>query len=488
MPSTSLKRVPAAIIRIAICFVVFLIVSESWAARTPAPAPAAAATATAAPSPFANSQTSPPPNYKGPLFKLSYAYPKTVPTPAMPWRDTLNGQPISKDTAGAYANALRAAVSADVQVLVGNYPAWNAAKRGRYNQPWLSPIRDPIHGIFSATQTPGSLFNDPTLKVNSVNNFAAVYYNATASVTLGRFWGTTAMTPNLTTAAAQFPDGSLIIKLAFTQITGAQWPVMGESPSWSIFSTWFDDNGNQASTNTLFPVQLMQIDVIVKDSQAAPKTGWVFTTLVYDNRLAGSFWDRMIPLGAMWGNDPDVKSSDKPGTLAPLNETWINPASPAYSRATLGWGGRLSGPNDGAVAAPGQYIDPATGQNGTVPVANSSCMSCHSPAQWQAQSFLLPGTMNSSNIYYMAVPSSPEWMRWFQDRPGTEPMDTNSFALDYDMMFGFKALPAWAAATQQPLNNLHLFMRPGDMLKRQRPAKITERKYNGLPIESDKAK
>jgi hypothetical protein len=405
----------------------------------------------------------------------------------MPWRDTLNGQPISKDTAGAYANALRAAVSADVQVLVANYPAWNAAKRGWYNQPWLSQIREPIHGMFSATQTPGCLFNDPALTVNSVNNFAAVYYNATAAVGLGHFWGATAMTPNLTTAAAQFPDGSLIIKLAFTQITAAQWPVMGESPSWTIFSTWFDDNGNQACNNTLFPVQLMQIDVIVKDSKAAPKTGWVFTTLVYDNRLPGTFWDRMVPLGAMWGNDPDVESSDQPGTRAPLNETWINPASPAYSQATLGWGGRLSGPNDGAVTAALQYIDPSTGKLGTVPVANSSCMSCHSPAEWPFQSFLLPGYANSSG-YHMTAPGSSDWLRWFQDRPGTQAMDNGSIALDYDMMFAFKALPAWAAATNQPLNNLHLFMRPADMLKRPRVPKVTERQYNGLPFNSDKPK
>jgi len=79
-------------------------------------------------------------------------------------------------------------------------------------------------------------------------------------------------------------------------------------------------------------------------------------------------------------------------------------------------------------------------------------------------------------------------MRWFQDRPGTQPMDNNSIALDYDMMFAFKALPAWAAATQQPLNNLHLFMRPGDLLKKQRPSTISQRKYNGLPLESDKPK
>jgi len=473
MPPLCLQRVPFAVLRSAVCLLAVVLSSVSLAADNP----------------FANSQTPPPPNYKGPLFQLSYAYPKSVPPPPMPWRATLGGQPISMDTASAYTNALRDAVAADMQALVANYASWNAAKRGWYNQPWLSAIREPIHGMFRATNTDGSLFNDPALKLKFVNNFAAVYYNSTAAVTLGRFWGPTAQTPTLTTAAAQFAEGSLIVKLAFTEVTAADWPVMDGSPSWSIFSKWMDPNsGAPAGTNTMFNVQLMQIDVIVKDTQAAPKTGWVFTTLVYDNRVQGSFWDRMIPLGAMWGNDPDVNSPVQPGTRAPLKETWINSASPAYSQATLGWGGRLSGPNDQAVQAAGEYIDPGTGKPGTVPVANSSCMSCHSPAQWQFQSFLLPGHVNNSG-YFMATPGSPEWFRWFQDRPGTQPMDAGSIALDYDMMFAFKALPAWAQSTQKPLDNLRLFMRPSDMLsQKKQAAPVMERNYNGLPFNADKPK
>lgn len=436
--------------------------------------------------PFANSQTALPPGYTGPKFQLSHAYPKTLPQPPAPtpWSDTLKGQPISKATAGAYADALRQSVAADMQLLVSKYPAWDAGARGWYNQPWLSSIRDPIHGMFAATSTEASLFNDPSLKVGFVNNFAAVYYNTTAAVTLGGFWGPSAMKPVLTTKAAQFAEGSVIVKLAFTEVSGKDWPVMGESPSWSIYSTWTDQNtGNPASNNSMFNVQLMQIDVIVKDSKASPKTGWVFTTLVYDNRIKGDFWERMIPLGAMWGNDPDVNSTAQPA--APLNETWINPASPAYATATLGWGGRLSGPNDQAVQSAGSYIDPATGKPGTVPVANSSCMSCHSPAQWQFQSFLMPGKIAGNN-YYMAVPGSPDWFRWFQDRPGTEPMDEGSIALDYDMMFAFKALPYWAKATQNQLENLRLFTRPAELLQLKQSTKVMGRSYNGLPFKPAK--
>jgi hypothetical protein len=68
-------------------------------------------------------------------------------------------------------------------------------------------------------------------------------------------------------------------------------------------------------------------------------------------------------------------------------------------------------------------------------------------------------------------------------------MDAGSIALDYDMMFAFKALPLWANATQQHLNNLQLFMRPSDLLKKKQKAnKLIPRNYNGLPFKYDKPK
>lgn len=448
-----------------------------------------AESAMAAVDPFANSQVALPPGYVGPSFSLSHNYPKSISTPVvMPWQATLKGLPISKNTAPAYAMALKEAVSADINVLVNDYPNWNAEQRGWFNQPWLSASRDPIHGMFSATVTDASLFNDPALKVKQVPNFAAVYYNATAAVTLGKFWGATAMKPNLITNAAQFPEGSLIVKLAFTQVRADEWPVMSGSPSWSIYKQWVDQTtGAPAAASTLFNVQLMQIDIIVKDSQAAPKTGWVFSTLVYDNRIQGDTWRRMVPLGAMWGNDPTVKSSVQPGLRAALEETWINDDAPAYSLATLGWGGRLSGPNDQAVQGPGSYFNAGSKTPGTVPVANSSCMSCHSPAQWQNKSFLMPGVLTAQGNYIMATPGSAQWMRWFQNRPGTKAMDRGAVALDYDMMFSFKALKSWAKATGAPVGNEKLFLRPSDrLLLQQQIGTPVEQGYNGLPLKSSK--
>jgi hypothetical protein len=140
-----------------------------------------------------------------------------------------------------------------------------------------------------------------------------------------------------------------------------------------------------------------------------------------------------------------------------LNENWINPAAPLYSTQTLGWGGRLSGPNDGA------RNDIQVGKTVLKNAPDSSCMSCHSPAEWQPKlhkmvSFLLPSFRNPkpgppfkpcpdgkpSDPYICSpAPGSADWFRWFQDRKGDRPFDPGSVATDFDMVFAFKTLPMW---------------------------------------------
>ena len=136
------------------------------------------------------------------------------------------------------------------------------------------------------------------------------------------------------------------------------------------------------------PLRLLQFDIIVKDPVAAPQTGWVFTTFVYDRAAAGSgAWDKLVALGAMWGNDPQLTNT--PSGLGPerrLSETWINPSAPAYARQTLGWGGRLSGPIDVSRRHNVLLTD------GTLlpEKAASSCLSCHGTAQFPWVANLYP--------------------------------------------------------------------------------------------------
>jgi hypothetical protein len=435
------------------------------------------------PNPFASSSTAPPAGYKGPLFQLSYHYPTSAPPPPIggfPWTKTLNGQPISQKNAAAYVAALKAYITPNIKTLLYDYARWNPAQAGWYNQPWLANLQDPIHGSYV-----GSQFGPNTLpgQTQPLTTFVITYYDQRAGASLGRVWGATAMKPNFANNAAQFDEGSVIVKMALNNLDGTQWPAMQGAAQMQLYT---DPTGNYG-TNQLFQASFFQCDIVVKDSIASPKTQWVYSTLIFDNNQSGSdAWSNMIPLGAMWGNDPLVTDPANPVALL---ETWMNPTvvnESSYAIATLGWGGRLSGPNDGAVAAPG-YVNGITAN-----VAASACMSCHSAAEFPMKSFLLPTpiteeaqdqppapfAVNGALVLY--PPSSPQWDRWYQDRNGYTPMDGAATALDYDMVYAFKSLPAWAEATNQPAAlRLPALLRAADAKRRGFHANGLL--YNGLP-------
>ncbi|MFC5570989.1 hypothetical protein ACFPN1_13055 [Lysobacter yangpyeongensis] len=443
-----------------------------------------AATTTA--TPYAPPTVGTPAGYRG--FAGSYAYPAETPPPppgGYPWTQSLKGQPITPQTAGAYVDLLKQYIGDDMVRLLsdprmeGQPSAWDPAKLGWYNQPWLAPIRDGIHGTYMGSSCFSPvLFPKSGLK-SPFTTYVLVFYNDVAGRSLQRVWGSTSMSPDLSNNMPQFDEGSIIVKAAFSTADAATWPPMQGALPWTIYTPAFDcDSQSFASTPSQFAVNFFQFDIIVKDSQAAPKTGWVFSTLTFDNSVAastgtpaGDAWQRMVPLGAMWGNDPQAtKAGD------PLLENWINPAAPLYATETLGWGGRLSGPNDGAQQNPPYVIctgagcdpkatckDPSTCKLvdvGGPNLAMSSCMSCHGVSQYAMASFLLPTPLAKISATGQPVPASSQgnlvffeegsadWMRWFQSRPGTQPQDPNNrqvlAAADYAMNFPFKSLQYWA--------------------------------------------
>ncbi|GMU05727.1 hypothetical protein [Corallococcus caeni] len=428
--------------------------------------------------PFADNNGNIPPSsqYQGPLFSLSHDYPQSPVAPPAnpPWIAALKGQPISKANALAYVNALKAYIAPSMQTLLYNYPQWDAAKAGWYNEPWLASIRESIHGTYVGSEFPAATFAASGLKVD-MTTYVLTYYDKVAAYALGQVWGKTAMNPTLTNTSAQFPEGSIVIKVALTSALAKDWPVMQGATLWPVYVP--PPNGPSNAPPQVMNASVMQFDIIVKDTQTAPKTGWVFSTLVYDMRVPGSAWDKMIPLGAMWGDDPNVNSTQNPG--APLQETVINPAAPEYSTATLGWGGRLSGPNDGAV------VDPAIVNGKLVRnVQASSCMSCHSVAEWPMKTFLLPTTTMpptvggpDKNALVLEQPGSQAWMKWFQDNPGNVPLDPGTVPMDFDMVFAFKSLPAWQAATQG--NSGMKAFEALDAVRGQTPVNPRDLKYNG---------
>lgn len=184
---------------------------------------------------------------------------------------------------------VRQAITADMLALLGDNrlrqdtAGWDPAKRGWYNEPWLANLRDGIHGTYTgSTCFSPVLFPKSGLKA-PFTTYVLVFYNQLAGYSLGNVWGKSALSPDLLDNAAQYPEGSIIVKAAFSSVDASVWAPMAGALPWTIYTPAFDCATNtQSKTASLFPVQFFQFDIIVKDSVAAPKTSWAFSTLVYD--------------------------------------------------------------------------------------------------------------------------------------------------------------------------------------------------------------
>ncbi|MFC5458417.1 hypothetical protein [Massilia niabensis] len=423
--------------------------------------------AVAAPDPYRDHHGRVPSGYTGALFKLSHDYPAGLPAPAMPWRSAAGNRPLDPGNAAAYTAALKESVARDMVALLANDGRWNAAERGWYNDPWLGAQREPLHGMLVGIERVDSnLFPKSGLR-KPFTTYVITYYNRIGAQTIGRIWAGNPHAPQLAGGATQYAEGAVTVKLAFTTAGPAEWPAMQGALGWPIAMTANATTGH-FDRPAISRGYLMQVDIAVKDTQSSPQTGWVFTTFVYDKDARPGphgVWDRMVPLGAQWGNDPSVNSALHPG--AALRETWINPKAPLYATETLGWGGRLSGPNDHGVN------DISVASQGTRRLIrnapNSSCLGCHGSSQWNAAnpgkgmaSFMMPlappepGAAPNAGAPYLNSPrpGSAEWLRWFQNRAGNVPMDAGSIAGDYDLALTFRVLPAWHAATTGKVHTL----------------------------------
>lgn len=400
--------------------------------------------------------------YDGPLWRFNHDYPKTQPKADQPWQKVLHGKPLTKDNAHAYIEALKEAVAKDMRVMVTRPKAWNATEHNWYSMPWAGDEvekagwegREAIYGTYTGQILPASTYAESGLKVD-IRNYATIYYNDVAAYTLHRVWqkcrpGQGTCVPTLDNNAAQFGEGSLVVKSAGVNASGEQWPVMQGAAKWQIYRPPFDLHGTiPGKPPVVSDIYVGIFDIIVKDSVAAPETGWVFTTLVYDKNVPGKdAWDKMVPLGAMWGNDPNVNSARHPGQ--PLLETYINPAAPAYAKVTLGYGGRMSGPFDIAVKT---NVDVDGKIVAKLP--SSSCLSCHGtasfhPGSYQALTFFYPVQMPLTTPWHMYTPGSNEWNEWFRNRPGTVPQskEPGAVALDYST-FMEAALMNYAAVESE---------------------------------------
>lgn len=386
------KRSVIAILAGALAFIVLVGSEQGYAQQTPQR--------------FPDARDRPPANWTGPVFKLSQDYPSQLPTEVYPWKQF----DFQKQWKDYMLSVLKYCYEGNVE---NDWELQKNSVRRWYHAPWLHwgrNGREYVHGLtHERVSQPEELSRSQRA---AVQNWAVGMYNAPGGYVLGRVWRDPRKPDPL---AARFPDGTVSCKLLFTQATPDQVPYLKGSIEWKAFiyqSTVSPTN--PLGDRSIQAVRLLQIDIAVRDDRANNTTGWVFGTFVYSADAPGKTpWDRMVPVGLMWGNDPKITVQMVRSGIT-LKETIINDA-PELPHQHLGWAGRLNGPVDNPI---------------------SSCLSCHAQARWS------PDNPASLTPPRNAKPDSPLWLKWFENVPAGEPAATS---LDYSLQLltGIQNLHEW---------------------------------------------
>jgi hypothetical protein len=315
-------------------------------------------------------QDYPPPVGQTGVFELSQDYPETFDTTEKPPWATINFKTQYKEYMQA---VLRYCLEGNVD---SDFIAQNNKIRKWYHAPWLHyglNGREYHHGL--TRERPVPIHELHTSQDVWLENWAIGFYNAPGGVTIDKVWQTDS-TPDL--KLADFSEGTVSFKLLFTAGSVDKVPFLKGTKEWTanIYPCnpdigTPDEKAACKSKRVDSTVRLLQVDIAVKDKNAA-ETGWVFGTFVYDGSQPGSdVWAKLVPVGLMWGDDSKADTLiNKEGSFInpDLRQTALNPylifkpgtdyGAQAYM-SHHGLGGRLNGPVDNPI---------------------SSCISCHSKA------------------------------------------------------------------------------------------------------------
>ncbi len=408
-----------------------------------------------------------PSEYDGHYFNMANLYyPKEQTGSVWPLDGELNGE-LTQENAEKYAEKILEIIEPDMRVLVENHQAWNARERGWYNMVWRGGGVPgvPISGREVIMNTNlGQIVPNTSWKMDYrpvplwTQNYGVIYYNDTAAYTLGQVFEDP---DNPQPEKARFEDGSIVVKIEASTVQPIDWPyrsrgvgasVLGGAAAWNVYRPTTENQKEYQRdpndpkivelTNVVQTVYPFQLAIKVKDTIASPDTGWVYLGYVYDSSSDGEgAWDRFVPAGLMWGNDPDFALGEPPFD-DDLTETWINRDAPEFVVDTLGWAGRFAAPMDVAVRHNVTFLLPLGSEVEDPPEDGfraSSCLSCHGAAQTPYTDSIYPSPSNQfppdGDIYPLYWPGTEDWARWFQNRPGDVPMaeDGTTVALDYDL-------------------------------------------------------
>lgn len=350
---------------------------------------------------FRNSVEAKPAGWTGPVFRLSHQYPTSrpaAPAAGFPWEQfDFRTQPAQ------YASAVLQAARADLEAL--DWDPTKAPTPKWFHAPWMAtgtPSRNGrefIHGMTVERASRLSELVQGGSGAKRFRNVAVGFYNAIGGWTFGQVWANPAA-PDVSKAA--FDNGAASIKLLFTEATAADVPYLAGSKEWQ--ANLYESGPRKRVPATM---RLLQVDIAVRDRRNDARTGWVMGTFVYNGNLPGaSPFDRLTPVGLMWGNDPGLL----PGTGLKPVESWINDATGTYQH--LGWAGRLNGPVDNP---------------------RSSCLSCHSTAQAPALAEMVPPTN---------LPNAQK-LTWFRNVKAGERFKGDAPSLDYSLQMAV-AFERWS--------------------------------------------
>lgn len=344
---------------------------------------------------FPDTRDKPPEDWKGPVFVLSQDYPTDIQIDNYPWKDI-----DPKNNWLEYIQAVREyCYEGNLEI---DWRVQNNKTRKWYHTPWLHwgrNGREFVHGLTRERPSqPGEL---ALSQVSIFENWAVGMYNSSGGCTIGKVWENPD-NPNID--AAKFPNNTVAIKLLFTTASVSEVPYLKGAYEWDAFI--YDEQSeptNPRGRRSIHKVRLIQIDLAIRDRRVNETTGWVFGTFVYNGNVDGDTpWQKMIPVGLMWGNDPDVSiSSARKGHT--VKESVFNDSN-SVPFQHLGYAGRLNGPVDNPI---------------------SSCLSCHATAEWPSKMQFTPPRKS--------LPDSPEWMKWFRNVKAGEPFSEGAQSLDYSL-------------------------------------------------------
>ena len=169
--------------------------------------------------------------------------------------------------------------------------------------------------------------------------------------------------------------------------------------------TWQGDINRASGTADRPLLRLLQLDIAIRDSRAKSTTGWVFGTFQYekDASTSANWWEHLVPVGLMWGNDVPHLVANQPPV-----EQWIN--ADRGQKLHLGFRNQLL---DGPIDNP-----------------HASCSACHGLAQINRINNPpdpLPARPTSDALSPAAI------QKYFRNLKAAEAFSANYFSLDYSL-------------------------------------------------------